>query len=56
METGNGGLIKVGKKVSLGKVLGSTGVEVLDGIVRINVLLKARAAGWIAEMKVRKGK
>lgn len=56
METGSGGLIKVGKKVSLGKVLGSSGVEIVDGIVRINVLLKTRAAGWIAEMKVRKGK
>lgn len=56
METGSGGLIKVGKKVSLGKVLGSTGVEIVDGIVRINVLLKARAAGWIEEIKIRKGK
>ena len=54
METGSGGLIKVGKKVSLGKVLGSPGVEIVDGIVRINVLLKARAAGWIEEMKARK--
>ena len=56
METGSGGLIKVGKKVSLWKVLGSPGVEVVDGIVRINVLLKSRAAAWIEEMKVRKGK
>lgn len=54
METGSGGLIKVGKKVSLGKVLGSDGMEIVDGIVRINVLLKARAAGWIEELKVRK--
>ena len=56
METDSGGLIKVGKKVSLGKVLGSPGMEIVDGIVRINVLLKARAAGWIEEMKLRKGK
>ena len=35
----------VGKKVSLGKVLGSPGVEIVDVVVRINVLLKARAAG-----------
>lgn len=54
METDKGGLIKVGKKVSLGKLLGSPGVEVVDGMVRINVLLKARAAGWIQEMKARK--
>ena len=56
METGSGGLIKVGKKVSLGKVLGSSEVEIVDGVVRINVLLKSGAAGWIEEMKVRKGK
>ena len=56
METGSGGLIKVGKKVSLGKVLGSPNVEIVDGIVRINVLLKAKAAGWIEEMKARKGR
>ena len=37
-------LIKVGKKVSLGKVLGSPGVEIVDVVVRINVLLKTRAA------------
>lgn len=54
METSSGGLIKAGKKVSLGKVLGSPGVEIVDGIVRINVLLKARASGWIEEMKARK--
>lgn len=56
METGSGGLIKVGKNVTLGKVLGSGGVEVVDGIVRINVLLRGRTAGWIEEMKIRKGK
>ena len=56
METGSGGLIKVGKKMPLGKVLGSPGVEIVDGIVRINVLLKSGAAGWIEEMKIRKGK
>ncbi len=56
METVTGGLIKVGKYVSLGKVLGSGGVEVVDGIVRIHVLLKGRTAGWIEEMKIRKGK
>ena len=55
METGSGGLIKVGKNVSLGKVLGSGGVEVVDGIVRINVVLKSGAKAWIEEMKTRKG-
>lgn len=54
METGSGGLVKVGKKASLGKALGSPGVEIVDGIVRINVLLRSKAAGWIEEMKARK--
>lgn len=53
METGSGGLIKAGKNVSLGKILGSGGVEVVDGIVRINVVLKSRAKAWIEEMKTR---
>lgn len=56
METDGGGLVRVGGKASLGKALGSPGVEVVDGVVRVYVLLKARAAGWIEEMKIRKGK
>ncbi len=56
METGSGGLVKVGKNVTLGKVLGSDGVEVVDGIVRINVVPKSRAKVWIEEVRVRKGK
>lgn len=56
METGSGGLVKVGQSVTLGKVLGSGGVEVVDGIVRINLLPKSRAKGWIEEMKARKRK
>lgn len=55
METGIGGLVKVGKKITLGKVLGSPGMVIVDGIVRINVLLKSGAAGWIEEMRIRKG-
>ena len=56
METTAGGLIKVGKKMSLGKVLGSGKTEVVDGLVRISVLPKDRAAGWIEEFKKRIGK
>lgn len=56
METGSGGLVKVGKKITLGKVLGSPGMVIVDSVVRINVLLKSGAAGWIEEMKIRKGK
>ena len=54
METGTEGLIKMGKKVSLGKVLSTSEVEVIDGVVKIHVVLKARAAGWIEEMKAKK--
>ena len=54
METTSGGMVKVGRNVSLLKVLGGGKVEVIDGIVRINVVPKGRAAEWIAEVKKRK--
>lgn len=54
METGTGGLAKVGKNVSLGKMLSE--VEIADGLVRINVVLKGKVAAWIEDMRVRKGK
>jgi hypothetical protein len=56
METSAGGLIKVGKKMTLGKVLGSGKPEVVDGLATISVVPKDRAADWIAEFKKRKGK
>ena len=56
METAAGGLIKVGKKMMFGKVLGSGKVEIVDGLVKINVLPKDRAAGWIEDFKKRIGK
>ncbi|KAK0248542.1 hypothetical protein B0A54_11222 [Friedmanniomyces endolithicus] len=56
METIQGGLIKAGKKVSILKILESGKVEVVDGLVRVNVVLKARAAEWIDDFKRRKGK
>ena len=54
METVEGGLIKWGKKVELLKVLSGGKVEVLDGIVRVNLLPKARAPEWIKSMKARR--
>lgn len=56
METTAGGLIKVGKKILLGKVLGCGKVEILDGLVKINIVPKDKAAGWIEEFKKRTGK
>ena len=56
VETGAGGIVKMGKKVTLGKMLGSDDIEIIDGVVKINVLLTGRTTAWIAEMKSRKGK
>lgn len=55
METTAGGLIKMGKKMTLGKVLASGKCEVVDGLVRISVVPKAKAAEWIDEFKKRRG-
>lgn len=54
METKAGGLIKAGKKVSLLTVLSGGKVELVDGLVKINVVPIANAPAWIAEMKARK--
>ncbi|KAF2742717.1 TPR repeat protein-like protein [Sporormia fimetaria CBS 119925] len=55
METAAGGLIKAGKKMALGKILGSGKVEVVDGLVNINVVPKGKVAAWIEEFKRRRG-
>lgn len=55
METVAGGLIKCGKKVPLLKILSGGKVEVVDGIVRINIVPKKRAGEWIEAVKKRKG-
>ncbi|KAI1143061.1 TPR-like protein [Hypoxylon sp. FL0543] len=54
METLGGGLIKVGKKVPLLKMLSSGNVEVVDEVVRFFVLPKAKAAEWVREFKTKK--
>ena len=51
MDTVSGGLIKVGKKVPLLKVLSSDKVEVIDQVVRIFVVPKAKAEAWAQEYK-----
>lgn len=56
METINGGLIKVGKNMSLLGILGAKKVEVVDGVVKVNVLLKGKAGKWIEEVKARGGR
>ncbi|KAF9870369.1 tpr repeat protein [Colletotrichum karsti] len=54
METVKGGLVKVGKKAVLLKVLSGGNVEVVDGIVRVYVVPSGKAKKWIEEFKVKK--
>ena len=54
METMTGGLIRWGKKVELLKVLSAGKVEVVDGLVRVNIVPQARASEWIEAFKNRR--
>ena len=56
METVAGGLVKAGKKLSLIRLLGSGKVEVVDDVVRVNVVPQAKATQWLEEFKKRRGK
>ena len=51
IETIDGGMIKWGKNVELLKMLSGGSVEVVDGIVRVSVLLKSEAPRWIDDVK-----
>ncbi|KAH6855787.1 hypothetical protein B0I37DRAFT_62981 [Chaetomium sp. MPI-CAGE-AT-0009] len=53
-ETVSGGLVKVGRKVPLLKVLGGGNVEVVDDLLKVFVVPKARAEGWVKEFKEKK--
>jgi hypothetical protein len=54
METTTGGLIKVGRKVTLLKVLSQGNVEVVDEVVKVFVVPKAKAPEWVADFKKKK--
>jgi hypothetical protein len=56
IETISGGLIKAGKKLPLLKILASGKIEIVDGLLRVNVVPKANAAEWIDDFKVKRGK
>lgn len=56
MDTASGGMIKVGKKVSLLEMLSNDKVEVIDGLVRIHVVPQALAPRWIEEIKSKRGR
>jgi hypothetical protein len=51
METKTGGLVKVGAKVSLMELLSGGKVEVVDGLVKVLVVPKARNAEFIEKWK-----
>lgn len=54
METHAGGLIKVGKKMTLLKILGGGRVEVVDDLLKIFIVPKANADAWVQEFKTKK--
>lgn len=54
IETIAGGLIKAGKKLPISKILGSGKVEIVDGLVRVYVVPKARAQEWIEDFKTKR--
>jgi len=56
MDTPTGGLIKVGKKLSLLNVLANGKTIVMDGLVSIHVVPSKLAGRWIEDVKSKKGK
>ncbi|GAB7341131.1 hypothetical protein MBLNU457_7436t1 [Dothideomycetes sp. NU457] len=55
VETVSGGLIKAGKKLALLRLLNSGKVEIVDGLLKINVLPKDKVATWIEKFKAGRG-
>ncbi|KAK0391102.1 hypothetical protein NLU13_0604 [Sarocladium strictum] len=51
LETKEGGVLKMGKRVSLLKALGTGKVEVVDGVVKVFVVPKGKADGWVKKFK-----
>ena len=47
------GLVKVGKKVPLSKILQNSRIEIEDGLLRVHVIPKSKAEGWIHDVKKR---
>lgn len=54
MDTTTGGMIKIGKKLSLLEILSNDKVEVVDGLVRIHIVPQSLAPKWIEEIKRKK--
>lgn len=56
VETKDGGLLKMGKKAALLKVLSTGKVEIVDQVMRIFVLPTDKADAWIVKFKEQKAK
>lgn len=56
MDTISGGLMKVGKKLTLLEALSNGKTEIVDGLVRIFVVPIPLASQWINEVKRKEGK
>jgi tetratricopeptide (TPR) repeat protein len=56
METIAGGLIKAGKNLTIAKILGSGKCEILDGLIKVNVVPKEKASDWIEDFRKRRSK
>ncbi|GAP92037.2 putative tpr repeat protein [Rosellinia necatrix] len=54
METVTGGLVKIGKKAPLLKILSGGKVEVVDEVVKVFVLPTPLAPAWVEEFKMKK--
>lgn len=51
IETKTGGLVKAGKKMALLRILNTGKVEIVDSLLRINVVPSARAQEWVDNFK-----
>jgi hypothetical protein len=51
IETKTGGLVKAGKKMALLRILNTGKVEIVDSLLRINVVPKNRAQEWVDNFK-----
>ncbi|KAL8847635.1 MAG: hypothetical protein Q9221_007323 [Calogaya cf. arnoldii] len=55
METREGGMVKVGRKMRVLDVLAGGKVEVVDGVVRCFVVPRGKVEAWVEGVKRRKG-
>ena len=56
VETAEGGLRKIGKRVAWRKVIEKGGVKVVDGLIRVSIVPRGRVKEWIEDWKKMHGK